>query len=251
MNRALRALYESHAGKVSDKWDLYIEVYDRIFEPWRDRPVTLVEVGVQNGGSLEIWPRYFVNGERFIGCDVDPRCASLVFDDPRVSLLVANANSDAGVRGIRERAQDWDLFIDDGSHTSQDIIFSFCNYFPYLKPGGLHVIEDLHCSYWAAYGGGTRRPDSSMAFLKLLADIINREHWRDGTMVDDLLAPFFPGSVRPPAALFADVLSVSFYNSLCVVEKRASGQPTGLGPRIVVGDDVQVSRGPLDLRYLP
>ncbi len=48
-----------HNGKVSDKWELYVNEYDRIFSPYRDRPLNLLEIGIQNGGSLEIWPTYF------------------------------------------------------------------------------------------------------------------------------------------------------------------------------------------------
>ncbi len=245
---SLRSLYRSHTGKVSDKWDIYIEIYDRIFAAWQDRPVTLVEVGVQNGGSLEIWSRYFVNARRFIGCDIDPKCAALTFDDPRIALVVADVNSPEGFRAIHAQAPSWDIFIDDGSHTSRDIIHTFFHYFPFLKPGGLYVIEDLHCSYWPRFGGGLARPESSMAFLKSLADAINHEHWRSSVGLDDLLAPFFPGSARPPNALLTDVFGISFFNSLCVIEKRAAGQSAGLGPRVVAGDDAQVSLEPLYVR---
>ena len=62
--KSLRQLYDEHTGKVSDKWALYLEVYDRAFGPYRERPVSLVEVGVQNGGSLEIWSRYFPAARR-------------------------------------------------------------------------------------------------------------------------------------------------------------------------------------------
>lgn len=239
---SLRSLYASHTGKVSDKWGLFLDVYDRLFASRRDRPVTLVEIGVQNGGSLEIWPRYFADGVSFIGCDIDPACAALVFDDPRVSVIVGNANSSAIHQAIRAKAPSWDIFIDDGSHTSQDIIATFCNYFHWLKPGGLHVVEDLHCSYWPQFGGGIWRGDSSMEFLKLLADIVNHGYWKDDASLDELLAPFFPDSARPSAALFADVFSVTFYDSLCVVEKRAADQSPGLGARIVVGAEAPVGR---------
>ncbi len=114
--KSLRALYKEHQGKVSDKWSLYLDVYERMFAPWRERPVTLVEVGVQNGGSLEIWPKYFAKGAAFIGCDIDPKCSALVYDDDRVLVVVADVNSDAASQAILSRVPSWDIFIDDGSH---------------------------------------------------------------------------------------------------------------------------------------
>lgn len=246
--KSLRTLYQEHQGKVSDKWNLYLDVYDRVLAPWRELPVTLVEVGVQNGGSLQIWPRYFVNGAAFIGCDIDTKCAALVYDDARVSVVVGNINSDAGSRAILSRAQSWDIFIDDGSHTSYDIIISFCNYFQFLKPGGLYIIEDLHCSYWASYGGGIVCATSSMSFFKLLCDILNHEHWKTQITVESLLATFFAGPKQPNFSFFSDIFSITFLNSMCIIEKRHEHQSRNLGERIIAGNEALVAPGIIELR---
>jgi hypothetical protein len=47
--------------------------------------------------------------------------------------------------------------------------------FPLLRDGDLYVAEDLCCSYWKEFNNKARM--SSIAFFKLLADIINFEHW--------------------------------------------------------------------------
>ncbi|TIN50291.1 MAG: class I SAM-dependent methyltransferase, partial [Mesorhizobium sp.] len=65
---------------MSDKWSIYLSTYDHIFSEYRDRPVRILEVGVQNGGSLEIWQKYFPNAEIIVGCDVNLACGNLVFD---------------------------------------------------------------------------------------------------------------------------------------------------------------------------
>src|SRR5437764_1227510 len=89
----LKSLYLAHTGKVSDKWDAYFGIYDRVFAPYRDQPVALLEIGVQNGGSLELWARYFEAATVIIGCDIDQRCAALQFEDQRIDVVAANANS--------------------------------------------------------------------------------------------------------------------------------------------------------------
>jgi hypothetical protein len=239
--RSLRTLYLEHQGKVSDKWSLYLDVYERVLASWQDRPVTLVEVGIQNGGSLEIWPKYFVNGTAFIGCDVDPKCASLAYDDARVSVIVAGINSEAASQKILTRAQSWDIFIDDGSHTSSDIIKTFCNYFRFLKLGGLYIVEDLHCSYWPRYGGGIVCASSSMNFFKLICDMLNHEHWKNEIAVESLLATFLPGPGRPNYSLFSEIFSITFMNSMCIIEKRGDGQSAALGKRIIVGNEALVA----------
>lgn len=243
--KSLRTLYQEHQGKVSDKWSLYLDVYDRVFSPWRELPVTLIEIGVQNGGSLEIWPKFFANGVAFIGCDIDPKCASLKYEDPRASVIVGNINTAACAQSLQSRTRDCDIFIDDGSHTSRDIIISFVNYFQFVKPGGLYVIEDLHCSYWSSHEGGILCASSSMNFFKLLCDIINHEHWKLDVAVEALMSTFFPGAKCPGYSIFSEIMGIRFYNSMCVIEKRHEGRQNGLGDRIVAGKDAAVSDEPL------
>ena len=78
-NKTLRELYAEHAGKVSDKWALYLREYDRLFNDYRHQPIRLLEIGVQNGGSLEIWDQYFSNAVCLLGCDINPDCSKLQY----------------------------------------------------------------------------------------------------------------------------------------------------------------------------
>jgi len=245
---SLRELYAAHSGKVSDKWSLYLDVYERVLAPWRHRPIAFAEVGVQNGGSLELWARYLPRATVLVGCDIDPKCGALAFDDARIKVVVGDVNSEPAYRAVREHAPAFDVFIDDGSHTSRDIVLTFCNYFRHVKAGGIYIVEDLHCSYMPRWGGGIDRGDTSMEFLKLLADFVNQPYWQRDRAPLALLAPFFPNGARPELPPFRDILSVSFWDSMCVVEKRAEGAVAGLGERVIVGTEASVSADPLAYR---
>ena len=74
---ALQSLFEAHSGKVSDKWSIYIAEYDRLFQPYRTLPVCLLEIGIQNGGSLEIWSKFFPAAGKLVGCDNTLDCTRL------------------------------------------------------------------------------------------------------------------------------------------------------------------------------
>jgi hypothetical protein len=231
----LQELYAAHTGKISDKWSLYLSEYERLFAAYRQRPIRLLEIGIQNGGSLELWAKYFEAAEAIVGCDIDPRCADLRFGDPRISVLVADANSTLGYKGILERSDRFDVIIDDGSHRSSDIVRSFASYFPHLEPGGLYIVEDLHCSYWQEYEGGLVDPDSSVAFFKLLVDVVNHEHWGVDKGRADLLVDFAQRlDANPLDATLAEIHAVEFVNSICVVRK-AKALDNLLGPRVVAG----------------
>lgn len=233
--QTLERLYDQHEGKLTDKWSLYLSEYNRLFAPYRERPIRLLEIGIQNGGSLEVWTKFFRRAQKLVGCDINPKCSSLHYDDPRVAVVVADANTDEAEQQILTHSTRFDLIIDDGSHDSSDIIRSFARYFPHLECGGLYVVEDLHCSYWKPFTGGLFHPYSSMTFLKQLADVINFEHWG----IDKTRSEFLQSFERVygsnfPEDLLAEIHSVQFVNSICSITKK-SAPDNSLGTRVVHG----------------
>lgn len=235
--QALAELYAAHQGKVSDKWAIYLKVYEQLFSPYRANRLHLLEIGIQNGGSLEIWGNYFENAASLVGCDINVACAQLRYEDPRIQVVVGDANLDETERAIAVHADRFDIVIDDGSHRSSDIIRSFVRYFPRLEQGGIFVVEDLHCSYWQEFEGGLVDPWSSMSYLKRLADVINHEHWGVPHARAAVLRSF---ESRYGAALdeesLAQIHSIEFYNSVCVIRKLARAE-NELGPRVMAGKD--------------
>ena len=39
----------------SKKWEKYFDVYDEVLSRYKNKKITIVEVGVHNCGSLEVW----------------------------------------------------------------------------------------------------------------------------------------------------------------------------------------------------
>lgn len=233
--KTLYQLYTEHTGKVSDKWSLYLTEYDRLFDSYRDKPVRLLEIGIQNGGSLEIWSKYFSNTAALIGCDIDPECAHLNYEDPRIGVIIGDANAPEVSERVFQRSPQFDLIIDDGSHLSSDIIKSFALYFPRVVEGGIFITEDLHCSYWSQFEGGLFDPYSSISFFKRLADVINHEHWGVPKARADILRGFSEKfGCELDAEALSQVHSVEFINSMCVIRK-ASSADNGLGRQVIAG----------------
>lgn len=188
-NTPLERLYSEHVGLVSDKWTLYLDAYDRVLRDYRERPINLLEIGIQNGGSLELWASFFPAAKLIIGCDINPECAQLHYDDNRIVTIIGDATQESTQSQIAASSPELDVIIDDGSHRSGDIICAFARYFPMLSDDGLYVIEDLHCSYWPHYDGGLDYPYSAVSFFKRLVDILSHEHWGiDRTRADFLKA---------------------------------------------------------------
>lgn len=210
MRPSLSELFLAHDGRVSDKWEQYLAIYDRELARFRDAagPVRLLEIGVQNGGSLELWSKYLPPGSSVVGMDIDPRCGALTFTGD-ITVLVGDAADPAALdRLLGDRS--FDIIIDDGSHVSRDIIATFQACFPRLAAGGLFLVEDLHASYWASHGGGFRAEGAAVEWLKDLVDALHADH----------LEPAVGGTMRAGlAALNREIARVAFYDSVAVVEK--------------------------------
>lgn len=247
--KTLADLYGEHCGKLSDKWELYLATYNKLFMEFRSKNVRILEIGIQNGGSLELWAKYFPNCEKIVGCDIDNKCAGLAYEDERIAIVVGDCTDPVTEQKILGLSSQFDIIIDDGSHESGDIVKAFSRYFRHLAPGGLFVAEDLHCSYWKdTFNGGLHAPFSSISFFKRLVDVANFEHWGVTATAAEALGYFSDTyDVVLDEADLLSVESVLFENSICAVSKSSKLQ-TLLGKRVVAGKEAIVSREPVAAR---
>lgn len=241
MSPSFAQTYARHSGKYTDKWLSYLEAYSEELDPIRKEISTVLEIGVQNGGSLEVWASYLPKATKIIGCDIDPKCGDLVFTDSRIAVVVGDANSSKTKKAITSLCAEFDLIVDDGSHLSSDVIATFWNYFPVVRPGGRMIIEDVHTSYWKEWGGGLSFAQSSMQFLKALADVVNFEHWGIPAHRRDLFRGFDSTERLAAEETLSKVQSVTFMNSLCIITKASEQQVVSVGTRVGAGLEALVN----------
>lgn len=141
--------YES--DKIASR---YLERYDPIFEPWLEKKIVLLELGIDKGGSLLLWRDYFPLGT-IVGIDIQlpkgfqPTERIHLFEgsqaDPQFLSRVAN---DIAPEGL-------DIIIDDASHIGELTKIAFWHLFDnHLKPGGMYVIENWGTGYWDDWPDG-------------------------------------------------------------------------------------------------
>lgn len=235
--QSLASLYAEHTGKVSDKWSSYLTLYEAELGHVRSTVRSILEIGVQNGGSLEIWAKYFPAAHAIVGCDVNPKCANLVYADPRIQVVVGDATLPAVCQQVAKLANGFDVIVEDGSHIPREVILAFLRYWPHVKPGGVFIAEDLHCDYFPSHEGGIARRDIANRFFAELVHVINLEHWAEPNAISTLLREFAPADVVDGAALGASIASISFHNSIAIIRKAANASQTLLGSRVIVGDE--------------
>lgn len=117
----------------------YLRHYERMMAGFRDRPITLLEIGVDQGASLRTWEIYFPKAS-IVGVDIMPATARFARKNVTIEI---GSQFDADFLASLARKYTPDIIIDDGSHISEHQIFAFERLFSCLKPGGLYVVEDI------------------------------------------------------------------------------------------------------------
>lgn len=210
----------------SDKWEKYFEVYERHLSKFVDREFNLVEVGVQKGGSLEMWSRYFCRWTDYIdlphkitGIDIDQECSNLKYDDPNIRVVIGDQGKDEFWDEFIKDNSKIDIFIDDGGHFMDQQISTFEKVFPVLSIGGVYICEDVHTSYMAYNGGGLFNRNSFIEYIKPVVDLINKDWWEE---------------TNPKMAMFHElakgVSSIHFYDSMVVIEKSGNKEMKRVRP---------------------
>lgn len=194
-------LFEEH--RCIDKWAHYFPIYEKWFSPYRGKEIVFVEIGVQNGGSIQMWKNYFGKSAQIVGVDIDERCKQ--FEEEQIAIEIGSQEDPEFWAAFRKKYPRVDILLDDGGHTMNQQIVTFREMFPHIKDGGLYMCEDCHTSYFDNYGGGLRREGTFIEFTKNLIDEINAFHTRGA------LAPTYNTN---------NICGLHFYDSVVVAEKK-------------------------------
>ena len=73
------------------KYKNYFTIYEKLFDKYRNKKITFVEIGVLSGGSLKMWKKYFGERSRIIGIDLNPRAKNFENDEIDLSNFVINS----------------------------------------------------------------------------------------------------------------------------------------------------------------
>jgi SAM-dependent methyltransferase len=211
------SIYEIAASSQAFKTPSYLPVYEKLFEPVRDRPLSILELGVFGGGSLRAWEEYFPNAV-IAGVDLDPpnvqfngRVRMYKGDQADIGLLSKIAAEVA--------PEGFDVIIDDCAHIGAVAKASFWYLFEnHLKPGGLYSIEDWGTGYWPTWPDGRRfmaEPDSQIRLPSHDAGMVGFVK----QLVDEVAAADIKDAYNSPPPRQSRFSEVSFHLGLCIVRK--------------------------------
>ena len=204
----LARLFFDHDGRITQKWVHYLDLYDTYLSRFRGRPVKMLEIGVNRGGSLQLWREYFGQDAVIFGVDLNSECAE--FADPPTEIRIGSQADPDFLRSVVAEMGTPDIIIDDGSHVARHQKVSFETLFPLLAPGGIYAIEDMHTAYWRGeWGGGYKRSGTAVELVKQL--------------IDDMHGWWHRRSER--MAPKEDIVAIHVHDSITFIEKGPRDKP--------------------------
>jgi hypothetical protein len=237
----LYEIFENHKkGPLVHKWLQYFDVYHRYFQKYRGQQLTVLEIGIQSGGTIPMWQAYFGEGLTYYGADLNPYCKGMYDDPPRTNILVGDQASSKFWAELKALNVKFDIIIDDGGHTMKQQIMTFQECWDLINDGGIFFCEDTSTSMDSVYGfaippdpqaghgaitptakyeGGYKRNNTWLEYSKQFVDIVH------GHYVNRTAHPEFD-----PLQRSSSVVSAAFYDQIVVLEKG----PHPVPPRTVL-----------------
>ncbi len=150
--KTYRQIWEAPKPFRSDKWDHYLDLYDRYLLPYRDgRPITYLEIGVQGGGSLCAAREYFGPEAGIFGIDTDPGSRAVEEAGIANRVFTGTQGDFDFLNEVIAEIGAPDIIVDDGSHQQGDMVTTFMGLFPVLAENGLYVVEDTHTVFYPSH----------------------------------------------------------------------------------------------------
>ena len=144
-------MIEYDSDKINSR---YLDQYDPILEPFLEKKITLLELGVLKGGSLLLWRDYFPLAN-IVGIDI--KLPKDFKDTERIQVFEGSQADPKFLTSVAQKTalDGFDIIIDDASHIGELTKASFWHLFDnHLKPNGLYVIEDWGTGYWSDWPDG-------------------------------------------------------------------------------------------------
>ena len=169
MNKLINSFKKSKF--LSIKHSNYFRIYDQIFNKYKNKKITIVEIGILNGGSLFMWKDYFRKRARIIGIDLNPKAKK--WKKYGFEIFIGDQSNVLFWKKFFKQVGKVDIIIDDGGHTNKQQIIALNETIPFIKHNGMLVIEDVHSSYMTKFSNPSKY--SFINYCKKLIDQLNHK----------------------------------------------------------------------------
>lgn len=223
----LYSFYAQHRNtRVMHKWDHYFEIYERFLSPIRRTNPVVVEIGIELGGSVEMWRDYFGPSTRIYGIDINPTARK--HEDILTKVFTGDQQDRNFLRAVIREVGRPDVVIDDGGHTANQQIAAFEELYPALSENGLYIVEDTHTSLWR--GSFMDRQDQQSFLQYSFARCAQLMEWTGKRENFEILGSDQNESLASTVSEFCRTTkAISFFDSMIVYERSRRPVPRHLG----------------------
>ena len=119
----------------------YLDKYEFFLRKFRQENIRILELGVFNGASEQMWESYFPAAEIY-GVDINPDCRE--YETERIHILIKDLGCRNSLQELRQIKPH--IIIDDASHIWSHQILALFMLFDALPSGGVYILEDMETS---------------------------------------------------------------------------------------------------------
>ncbi len=199
-----------------NKWHHYFPIYYKHFSKYINKPVNVLEIGINRGGSLKMWKDFFGTESKIFGVDILPECKKFENINEGIFVEIGDQADPVFLKYLMDKLPKIDIIIDDGGHKTKQQITTFNECYSKIADDGVYLCEDLHTNYWCSF------IDTKITFIEFA-----KKH------IDALNAWYYKRYDKnknkygvPSMPEFTNIThSITFYNSVIVFEKMPICRP--------------------------
>ncbi len=204
----LDAIGLRHGTDKASQHHNYLSFYETFFADLKDKEIAILEIGVLGGASLRTWGEYFTNAT-IVGADINPSAKAHESDRIYVELL-DQSNIEELTRVAIKRGP-FDIIIEDGSHLWEHQITSLRTLFPFVKDGGIYIVEDLQTNYGSMQK--EYRGIASVSCVEYLKRLVDLRVAGDQIPIDEVEDSFL-------RTYGQKMQFMTFYRHACLIKKQ-------------------------------
>ena len=139
----------------------YTKIYHDLFSKYENDDIKILEIGADLGASHMMWKDYFVNGKVYCldpfftisGNGTPTDVIKTKLENEGIIVHKGNMLNREDNEKIAEMADyEFDFIVEDAAHVSDATQMALGSLFPYLKSGGMYIIEDISTAIRRTYG---------------------------------------------------------------------------------------------------
>ena len=179
--------YRTDKGIIEGECHSFTEFYDDILKDKRNEQLNILEIGIWNGSSINMWSEYFPNANVY-GIDIDINRSNGKIINNNAQVFLCDGTNEEQINDFLNKIGNpkFDIIVDDGSHLNEHQIKSLLIFMNYLKDNGIYILEDLHCNILGTYGEPLDSPLNFLCFNNKPSYITDEEYKLLNNKISDI-----------------------------------------------------------------